>query len=297
MRREKGITLIALVITIIVLLILAAVSITALTDEDKGVVTKAKQAAKETEEAAEQEDIDIEEIIDYAESELEEKVYTVTFSYKDTNGDVKTLEVQTDETGKIDTSLIPTVSEYTSGIYTYTFDKWVESDNSTAVFDGITENKTVTAVYTATANESICFVEGTEVLTENGLVNIEDVEVGMKVYSYNEKTEDIELKEVKQTFINTAQKDMVKVTVNGEVIESTSKHEYYVVGKGWTEAFKLEEGNILLNSEGKVVLVENVELVISDGNEVTVYNMEVADNHNYFVGEECVLVHNKGSKC
>ena len=70
MRREKGITLIALVITIVVLLILAAVSITALTDEDKGVVTKAKQAAKETEKAAEQEDNDIEEIIDYAESEL-----------------------------------------------------------------------------------------------------------------------------------------------------------------------------------------------------------------------------------
>ena len=52
MRREKGITLIALVITIVVLLILAAVSITALTDEDKGVVTKAKKSAQLTEDAA-----------------------------------------------------------------------------------------------------------------------------------------------------------------------------------------------------------------------------------------------------
>ncbi len=69
MKKQKGITLIALVITIIVLLILAAVSITALTDEDKGVVTKAKQAASKTETAADEEDADIKEIIDYADSE------------------------------------------------------------------------------------------------------------------------------------------------------------------------------------------------------------------------------------
>ena len=63
MRKESGVTLIALVITIIVLIILAGVSITSLTDEDKGVVTKAKEAAVKTEEAAEQEDEDIKEDI------------------------------------------------------------------------------------------------------------------------------------------------------------------------------------------------------------------------------------------
>ena len=68
-RKQNGITLIALVITIIVLLILAAISITALTDEDKGVVTKAKQAALKTEEATKKEDDDIKEIMDYADSE------------------------------------------------------------------------------------------------------------------------------------------------------------------------------------------------------------------------------------
>ena len=69
MKKQRGITLIALVITIIVLLILAAVSITALTDEDKGVVTKAKQAATQTGTAADEEDADIQEILDYADSE------------------------------------------------------------------------------------------------------------------------------------------------------------------------------------------------------------------------------------
>ena len=72
MRKQKGITLIALVITIIVLLILAGVSITALTDDEKGVVTKAKQAAQETEDASDKEDADIKEMMDYANSDVVE---------------------------------------------------------------------------------------------------------------------------------------------------------------------------------------------------------------------------------
>ena len=52
--REKGITLIALVITIIVLLILAGVSIAMLTGEN-GILTQAKNAKSETEVAAEDE--------------------------------------------------------------------------------------------------------------------------------------------------------------------------------------------------------------------------------------------------
>lgn len=66
MKKQNGITLIALVITIIVLLILAGVSITAITDDEKGVVTKAKEAVQKTEESANAEDSEIQEIMDYA---------------------------------------------------------------------------------------------------------------------------------------------------------------------------------------------------------------------------------------
>ena len=51
LRKEKGITLIALVITIIVLLILAGVSISMLTGEN-GILTQAQKAKNETETAA-----------------------------------------------------------------------------------------------------------------------------------------------------------------------------------------------------------------------------------------------------
>lgn len=58
LKRNKGITLIALVITIIVLLILAGVSIVTLTG-DNGILNKAQSAKVETEKANEKEQIDL----------------------------------------------------------------------------------------------------------------------------------------------------------------------------------------------------------------------------------------------
>ena len=57
-RKEKGITLIALVITIIVLLILAGVSIAMLTGEN-GILTQAQKAKNKTDEASEKEGIEL----------------------------------------------------------------------------------------------------------------------------------------------------------------------------------------------------------------------------------------------
>ena len=51
-RKQTGITLIALVITVIVLLILAGVTIAALSG-DNGILTRAKEAKEKTEQAQE----------------------------------------------------------------------------------------------------------------------------------------------------------------------------------------------------------------------------------------------------
>ena len=60
---NKGITLIALVITIIVLIILAGVSISMLIGND-GIIEKAKQAAEKTDKAAEKEHQDLQNLLD-----------------------------------------------------------------------------------------------------------------------------------------------------------------------------------------------------------------------------------------
>ena len=54
--KQKGITLIALVITIIILLILASVTIATLTGEN-GIITKAMEAREKTEQAGVEEQL------------------------------------------------------------------------------------------------------------------------------------------------------------------------------------------------------------------------------------------------
>ena len=65
LKESKGITLIALVITIIVLLILAGVTIATLTG-DNGVLTKAESAKTETENASAEEKVSSEAVLETA---------------------------------------------------------------------------------------------------------------------------------------------------------------------------------------------------------------------------------------
>ena len=71
--KEKGITLIALVITIIVLLILAGVSIAMLTG-DNGIITQAKLAKERTEEAQRKEEQELENLLNKITSEVPSQV-------------------------------------------------------------------------------------------------------------------------------------------------------------------------------------------------------------------------------
>ncbi len=218
--------------------------------------------------------------------------HNVVFNYKDSSGVSTSSTIVVSDGGSVSNSQFPTVESYEDGEYTYTFSKWIDSSNiQVTSLSNVTSNQTITAVY---ESEYVCFVAGTKVLTENGLVNIEDVEVGMMVYSKNEVTGEVELKEVKETFINYVDYAMTKVTVNGEVIESTNGHKYYEVTKGWINACDLEIGDKVLNNKNEEFIIENIETTEFTGNKlITVYNFAVEDNHNYYVGESIVLVHNR----
>lgn len=64
LKGQKGITLVALVVTIIVLIILAGVSI-ALVLGDNGIITKAKEASNAQSEAAANEQTFMNEVVNY----------------------------------------------------------------------------------------------------------------------------------------------------------------------------------------------------------------------------------------
>ena len=135
----------------------------------------------------------------------------------------------------------------------------------------------------------MCFIAGMKVETINGPKNIEDIKVGDKVLSYNEVTKETEYKEVTRTFVHDDNTELIyKIVIGGEVIKATGNHPFYVDGV-YKEAKELKVGDKLLNKNGIYVEIEEITTYESDA---LVYNIEVADNHNYYV--ENYLVHNKG---
>ena len=80
-----------------------------------------------------------------------------------------------------------------------------------------------------------CFTEDTLVLTEDGLVEIDEIEVGDFIWSEDPETGDITLKEVEATFINKTD-TLVFINVDGETIKTTEGHLFYVEGTGWIPA-------------------------------------------------------------
>ncbi|WP_170149000.1 DUF6443 domain-containing protein [Chryseobacterium defluvii] len=133
----------------------------------------------------------------------------------------------------------------------------------------------------------ICFTEGTLVLVENGTKKIEDIKEGDLVWSYNENTGKRELKKVVALSRNTSS-SLVKISVNGTEITCTPEHPFYVSGN-WIEAKNLTKGMLLTTLDGKNFPVESINFLDA---RVKVYNFEVEDNHNYYVSEKNILVHN-----
>ena len=136
----------------------------------------------------------------------------------------------------------------------------------------------------------VCFVEGTPVLTANGIVAIEAIAVGDLVWSENHATGEKGLKRVVKTFVKNAS-ELVHVCIGGETVSCTPGHPFYVVAKGWTSAQLLGAGSELRLQSGEVAVVESVENE-SLAEPIAVYNFQVADWHSYYVGDIGVLVHN-----
>ena len=139
--------------------------------------------------------------------------------------------------------------------------------------------------------DQLCFTKDTKVATPNGKKNIQDIKAGDLVYTMNLEKNQLEEKKVLQTFANVVDYKTAKIYIGNEYIECTTGHEIYTLNKGWTKAAYLETGDILLSRSQEKEIIINVEL-INKKEKLNVYNFEVEDNHNYFVGEKEYLVHN-----
>ena len=136
-----------------------------------------------------------------------------------------------------------------------------------------------------------CFTEDTLILTEDGLVEIDEIEVGDFVWSENPETGDITLKEVKETFVNKTD-TLLYIIVNGETIKTTEGHVFYVEDLGWVPANMLKKGDILSLEDGRKLPIQSIRQV-NYNHYINVYNFEVEGYHTYYVSNSSILVHNK----
>jgi RHS repeat-associated protein len=149
--------------------------------------------------------------------------------------------------------------------------------------------------------QEACFVAGTLVKVRDGEKSIEQVEVGDEVLTKNLETNQVEFKKVHKIFVRTT-KEIVTIEVsNKEALMTTPNHPFYVLRAGefnggdkvqyggWVDAKNIVIGDYLLGSTGEWLQVVSISFIQSNE---TVYNFEVEDNHNYFVGKQGVLVHN-----
>ena len=177
---------------------------------------------------------------------------------------------------------------------------WVVLENSPSFYrvDGeTTDNFFLSSSNSILVHNAPCFVAGSKVRVENkGVINIEDVEVGDKVLSYNHDNDVVEYKEVKKVRIKSDENVVTYLFENGTKLTGTPDHPLFVLGKGYSsyspkdtkEDSGLDVEQILLGDE--VLHLDGYGVTISDiieeENKEVVYNLdEVEGNNNFFVFE------------
>jgi tetratricopeptide (TPR) repeat protein len=130
-----------------------------------------------------------------------------------------------------------------------------------------------------------CFAVGTVVQTIDGPQPIESIRVGDRVLSQSTATGQLAFQPVVATHLNPPASTL-RIVAGGEAIIATGIHRFWKAGKGWALARELKPGD-RLRMVGGIVVIESID---ADKTQ-PVYNLDVAENRNFFVGANGVLVH------
>jgi len=143
-----------------------------------------------------------------------------------------------------------------------------------------------------------CFVAGTPVLTAEGLKPIETVQTGELVAARNELTGATTWQRVETVFITLDREvwnlSFVDDAGKIEVITATPNHPFALASGGWQEAAKLLPGDQIATLDGRVIRLLTSQM---DANSATTYNLMVAKDSTYFVGNAGLWVHNQDACC
>ena len=168
------------------------------------------------------------------------------------------------------------------------YDIWTDDEKSTWEKIKASGISLILDVFAAKGATTVCFPAGTKVHTQWGLADIEKLEVGVPVLTYNEETGEQEYKKVKKVMRRMTRRMCALELSNGTTIEVTPEHRFFSNGE-WTPIEELNVNDTLQLKDNSIVVIENKIIFPTF---VEVYNLEIEDNENYYVTEEGVLVHN-----
>ena len=139
-----------------------------------------------------------------------------------------------------------------------------------------------------------CFAAGTRIATPSGTTAIEQLALGDLVLAYDEITGRVVERPVTATFVHTDHPVGALPLSNGRVLRVTANHPIYLPDQHrYTDAGELagDDRLLALTASTQTSSLIAGAFDASAVGAVTVYNITVAGEHNYFA--EGVLVHNK----
>lgn len=130
-----------------------------------------------------------------------------------------------------------------------------------------------------------CFGAGTPVQTLAGPRPIESLKVGDRVLTQNPRDGSLAYHPILVVHHNPPSPTF-EVKVKSDTIVASPFHRFWVIGRGWVMARDLKGGETLRLLDGPA-RVDSV----SEGAVQPVFNLDVADDHDFFAGAAAALVH------
>ena len=168
------------------------------------------------------------------------------------------------------------------------YDIWTDDEKSTWEKIKASGMSLILDVFAAKGATTVCFPAGTKVHTQWGLADIEKLEIGVPVLTYNEETGRQEYKQVKKVMRRMTRRMCAMELSNGTTLEVTPEHRFFSNGE-WVPIEELNVNDTLQLKDNSIVVIDNKIIFPTF---VEVYNLEIEDNENYYVTEGGVLVHN-----
>ncbi len=141
-----------------------------------------------------------------------------------------------------------------------------------------------------------CFVSGTKITAYDinekkyTFKNIEDIIVGDYVLSYNFELDKYENKKVVNTF--SKEVDVLQeIKTKNETILTTPEHFFYSNSdENWKQSKELKAKEKIKTYSSDNIVVSNDKKQLKTN--IKVFNLEVEGNHNYYITNSQILVHN-----